>query len=107
MTTTSAPTLTLCRITLSQAQHLGMSAHAAGGWIATAPVCRYAAETVLGDRALVALLPADWSEASLPLTIAERVDLAARLESASGYSDDRTTAADFAARIRAQMAVRS
>ncbi|HET9063702.1 MAG TPA: hypothetical protein VFO62_10475 [Candidatus Binatia bacterium] len=95
--------LKLCLVTATVAAHLGMAAHAAGGWIAVDPGCRYAVDALHGAGQIVALLPADWSEsASRPLSRGEALQLADRLERAARWGG--VTAPEFSRRIRAQVA---
>ena len=56
-TTNSTETMTLCKIARVDAEHIMMSASAAGGWVAVSPTV---VETVGG---YLALLPSDWAEA--------------------------------------------
>jgi len=94
---------TLCLVTLHQARHLGMSAHVAGGWIATASAVRAVVDDsvprALGP-VLLALVPSDWDEAQAAVSpeLAERI--ATRLETLAARLDE-PDAADYAARIRA------
>lgn len=72
----------LCRLTRPEAEHLGMSAAAAGGWIAVDADCRLAVEVAMGigHAECLALLPASWTEASWrPVTTEQANVIAARL----------------------------
>jgi hypothetical protein len=102
--TTSTTSYTLCLITVREAQHLQGAPALAGGWVATSDVCRMAVEDVTGAPLLLAMLPSDWSEAR-PWRQRETLEaIAARLERCAAGTGSEV-AADFAARIRAGLAL--
>jgi hypothetical protein len=78
---TQTPTMTLCRISRRDAEHLMMAPKVAGGWVAVHPDCREAVAYALrgldngyGVADILALLPSDWSEASKRRVTTEQLD---------------------------------
>lgn len=106
-TKTSIVTLTLCRLSVPEAEHLALAPAAIGGWCAVHPDCRDTVTAVvgLGKANVLALLPSDWTEATrrpVPADLAEQI--AARLARTTySLTGEPEVAHDFAARIRAHL----
>lgn len=99
----------LCRLTVTEAHHLALAPANAGGWVAVHPDCRDAVAHAVGHpwtclADCLALLPADWAEATLRPVSREQAELiAAELERIARWTDTSapgTPPAEIARRVR-------